>query len=197
MSGIENVIESVTKAQEKGTFSVLDAAAGVAYPTDSVTIFTDVASGYRASMLQNEAAKIDDVDRLNEIDEEIATLVQKIKDTALTFNLRGFNQKVLRGILDSVKTEFEDIDYGPGAERANMKYIATSIESVENAQGEVDNHVWTWEDVANLKGSIPEESFNQLAVKTAQLSLASTYFDEATDADFLSESLRGRKTATS
>lgn len=169
------------------TFSVLDAAKGRSYPTDEVTVYTDVASLYHLNELDAIANDAETGDEANVVEPEIAELREKIKASAMTFYLRGFSPGVRESINDEARAKFGDdvsLDKGdPLVWRLN-RYINESIITVTNAEGAVDKHRWTYDDVVSLRGFLPDEEFLKIQDKMFELSLASWKFDEAVNADF-------------
>lgn len=186
-----DIQELLDRSTAKGSFSVLDAAKGRSYPTDDITVYTDVASAHLVNHLRNEASAIEgegeEVDaEVNAIDEKIESLKTKIVESGITFHLRGFAPGVAKAIQDEAKVKFEveDPDEGAPAEWCNMKYIAESIITATNAAGDVDEHHWSVDDVFALRGFLPEEEFDRLAGAAFFLSFAALAFEQVVDADF-------------
>lgn len=169
------------------TFSVLDAAKGRSYPTDEVTVYTDVASLYLLNELDAIANDAETGDEANAVEPAVAELREKIKESALTFHLRGFSPGVRTSINDETRALFgEEVDLDEGDPliwRLN-KYVSESIISVTNTEGAVDEHRWSDEDVASLRGLLPDEEWVKLQDLTLKLSFESWHFDEAVNADF-------------
>jgi hypothetical protein len=72
--------------------------------------------------------------------------------------------------------------------------IAANIVSVENANGEVDERLFSKEDVIELRGVLPGESWDKLVATMQKLTLATGYFKGLSDAGFLQMSSAGNTT---
>lgn len=199
MADIATLVESARE-----NFNVLDALKGQAYPEDSVTVDTDVRTGYQINVLRRKIRKLehdlvgeDDNtereridDEINSLQQQIAVLKDKLKETQQTFHLRGIPPQIIESIQTEAREKFGDdgVDFGPGAIWANDNFLAAHILRVESADGSVDEHKWTHEDVATLRGFLPDESFEKVATLMQELSFAASYFDATVTADFLSKS---------
>lgn len=169
------------------TFSVLDAIKGRSYPSDSVTVYTDVESLYELARLEKQIADAPDGESANALEPQVEDLKDKIKKSALTFELRGFSF----GVWDSIDKEAQamfgndaDISEGEAKSWRKHRYIAESIIRVTNADGAVDESRWGIEDVKNLEALLPMSEFSKLEAMTSFLSMASLEFDQAVTPDF-------------
>lgn len=184
----------IAAAQDKKTFSVLDAVKEKHYPQDITTVYTDVDSAYEIKRLERQIADLgpDDADQINELDSVIATLKENIKATALTFRMRGIG----RGLKDAIikegelkfpwtdKTQADPSQYGEGGQWSNRTFLAAHIVDVTTADGSVDSHKWNEAEIEQLREDIPDESFQELIRLMRDLSFASTYFDASVTPDF-------------
>lgn len=175
----------VQAAQDKATFDVLAFAKGRKYPQDIVTVYTDAESGYQAKHLSEILNDEDDNDERERIAEEIRELWAAVEASALTFHLRGISQGAVDGIIREAGGKFEDTVEGPGAHWCNFRYIAENIVSVTNAEGAVDNHHWTFEDVEELHAFLPADEFSKIAALTDELTFAAAFVDASVTPDFL------------
>lgn len=169
------------------TFSVLDTVKGRSYPTDEVTIYTDVESLYKVLKLENKVNDETDDDVINEVDKEISTLREKIEESALTFHLRGFSYGVWDSIDKETTAKFgEDADFSKGeaASWRSAKFISESIIKVVNAEGQEDPNRWSPEDVLNLQAHIPVNEYSKISARANLLSLSSLEFEQALTPDF-------------
>jgi len=66
--------------------------------------------------------------------------------------------------------------------------VAANLVSVENAAGELDERVFTSEDVNEFRQYLPKEIWDMVTEKMQQLTLAGAYFKGLTDAGFLPKS---------
>jgi hypothetical protein len=197
---IENIVSEM-KAEKP--FSVLDAIRGVKYPTGKVRVYLDGEAAARLEEL-HEDRKLEEAEgslasaELNAILEEIETLEKQIKLTALVFHMRGVPPKVKRVIADAARRQFKiakDDDEATIAEKQegynrNLTYelMRHSIIKVENADGTVDGHGWSYDEIAQLDDVLIESEFSKIDGLCAKLTRSSHVFDESLDADFLSKS---------
>lgn len=184
----------IAAAQDKATFSVLDAVKEKHYPQDITTVYTDVDSAYEIKRLERQIADMgpDEADRINELDSVIATLKENVKATALTFRMRGIGRDLKDAINAEAELKFPWTDksqpdpsqYGEGGQWTNRRFLAAHIVDVTKADGAVDSHKWSEEEIEVLRGSIPDESFLELIRLMRDLSFAATYFDASVTPDF-------------
>ena len=169
------------------TFSVLDAVQGRSYPTDEVTVYTDVESLYKVLKLKNEIDEAFDEDKILELDDQISALSEKIATSAMTFHLRGFSYGVWDSIDKETTAKFgevADFSKGEAATWRNAKLIAESIIKVVNAEDQEDASRWTVDDVLKLQALLPINEFSKISARTSILSLASLEFEQAVTPDF-------------
>ncbi len=188
MTQPEKIVEA---AQEKGTFSVLDAAKGISYPKEEVTVFQDIKSAYEIGILERSITDLgpEDSKIIARVEKQITALRKKVKESALVFHMTGLSPGVIEDIQTEGQSMFPNDDDGSGSALfINMSYVAASIQKVVDHEGNEDNHVWTRDEVIELRRTLPDESFDLLAQRMAAMSFAAAYFDASTDADFLSKS---------
>jgi len=188
MAESENIMET---ALAKGTFSVLAAAKGRAYPQDIVDVHTDAESAYKAQAIENRindlGAGEENANLVNTLDTERNALLATMKASSLTFLLRGINKGTTDGIIAAAKEKFGDITDPPNYERAEwvtLSYLAAHIVSVTDAENNVDDHFFTVTDVQELAAYLPEDQFRKLLALMSELTFAATYFDQAVSVDF-------------
>jgi hypothetical protein len=187
----------VNDAKAKGTFSVLDAARGNrSYPQDIKTVYTDVAAAYEVKRLE----KLDKGEKDREVHESIVAQIEdakeRVRKSALTFRLRGIGEGTKDSIRDEALAKFPEVqdqfgnrtsggpDYGEGAVWNNDKTLAEHIIDVTDADGYVDEHHWTPEEIAELRETLPPESFGSIVELMFELSFAAAYFDASVTPDF-------------
>jgi hypothetical protein len=66
--------------------------------------------------------------------------------------------------------------------------VASNLIKVENANGEVDERAFTYEEVDEFRKYLPKEVWDLITEKMQQLTLAGAYFKGLTDAGFLPKS---------
>lgn len=174
----ENPIEN---ALSKGTFSIVAAVqgSGTTYPVDQVVVNSDLGTAYEIAKLEQKANRPNtDIDA---IDAEIKTLQDKMKQNSYTFHMRGISPGMDKSIADD--NPIKNDDY----EQRNYAYLAAHIIKVEDAEGAVDEKLFTKEDVATIKAWLPDSEFDKLYSKMNELTFQARYIDNAMSADFLSK----------
>lgn len=185
MTDIDALVEG---AVDKGSFDVLDTLAGVAYPSDKVTIYIDAESAWQVARLAELAADTLDPDEADELDAKMTALKERIKESALTFHMRGYPYEVSQNIEKEARGLFKLEATAPLSFEAQRwfqhKAIAEAIQRVEKASGEVDGKRWTPESVEALRNRLVPGEFAKLDALVSRLAFAATYFDAVVDADF-------------
>jgi len=194
----EQVLKLVEKAQAKGTFNIVDFAKGRAYPQDSVTAYLDVDSAYELSKINKEIndAALGEEDRLVGLEQKAQEISKKILESKIVFHMRGVNQETIERITEQCNKDFPTTVNAFGQEEANADWVrvwtcslvAANLISVENADGELDERVFTADDVNEFRKHLPKEVWDLVTEKMQQLTLAGAYFKGLTDAGFLPKS---------
>lgn len=192
MSEDNNVVNMVEDAQKKGKFSLADAIKDRAFPETAVDVYIDAAAAYHFAEL-DKLAKTLDVDSkeyaaaVDEMDE----LAKQIKDSKLTFHMKGVGQGAVERVTEEANKLY------PDAEEKNEPHwvkhylcalIAENIVKVTDADGNEDDSEFTVQDVIELREIMPIDSWEVLIDTMQKLTLASSYFDTVTDAGFLPKS---------
>lgn len=181
MDETTNIID---QAQAQGTFDVLSFISGTAYPTQTVTLFTDPKSATEL-LLVNEERKALEVsnpgEETGDLDAQIASLTSKVQASVIKFDLRGMPP----GIVEEIYPADEEEDPKVLKGREN-KLIAHTIVKVSNHEGIVDERVWDEEAVQKLRIFLKEGEFAKLTTGVASVNFNAIVFDQATDAGFLS-----------
>lgn len=172
------------------TFSVLDAIKGTAYPSAEITVYTDVESLYAIQRLESEAADEQNPDLVDQIDNDIEALRQKIRNSGLTIFLRGISPEIKDKNLIRTRSKFDLNDSDaiiPGSnafEWLMAAHLAEMIQRVENVDKDADTHHWTPEEVISLMGTLSPSESGRLESKGNELSFQAFSFDEAVTPDF-------------
>lgn len=189
MDEFENVINLVEAAQKKGTFSLIDAVKGKANPKDDVEVYLDAETAYELNKLNEELIGQPDPDLADQLKAKANELAEKIKASKVIFHMRGIDQRETELIEKKVMARFEE---DPGTEEALTEYlcelVAANIVSVEDAEGNVDEHVFTAKEIKMIRHAMPVESWNKIVETMQGLTLATGYFKGLTDAGFLPKS---------
>jgi len=194
----EEVLKLVEKAQAKGTFNIVDFAKGRGYPQDSVTAYLDLESAYELNKINKQIndvqfGKDEDAEALQAKAKELS---EKILASKIVFNMRGVNQATIESITEKCNAEFPPKVNAFGQEEADREWlkawtcglVAANLVSIENADGEVDERLFTADDVDEFRQHLPKEIWDLIEEKMQQLTLAGAYFKGLTDAGFLPKS---------
>jgi len=166
-------------APNVSTFDVLSFIDQTEYPTDTVSIFTDVKAAHEYIKLNEEmdaASAGEEKFDPAPYEERLAELGEKLKVSSLTFELRGFAPGIVQAIMD----KYDDADEGG----ADAELIARSIIAVLNAKGERDGRTWSADDVLKLRERLAEGQYMKLLEAVAGVLFNAAVFDRAVDAGF-------------
>lgn len=188
---------NLENALQKGTFNVLDAVKGRGYPTDKVTLYTAFDAEYEArsieaklEALSGKKATKEVTAQRTELQSSLDACLQRIKDSALTFHLRGVSPSVHEALAregdahlaneenESITTDEQRNEF------VNNAVIAAHIVKVVNAEGAEDTEEWTGEKVAQIREIIPDGEMLKLLTKVAELSFEAAAFDKVVGPDF-------------
>jgi hypothetical protein len=195
MSEESNIVDIAEAAQKKGKFNLADAIKNRAYPEKSVDIYLDSNSAFKLDEVNKELQYLIDTGNIKEHDKlrvEADKLVEEIKKSKLTFHMRGVGQSEVERITEEAdrlypKTEenFENPDW---IKFYLASLIASNIVKVTDAEGQEDDTKYTVENILEIRGIIPIDSWEVLIDTMQKLTLAGAYFDAITDAGFLPKS---------
>lgn len=188
----DNIVDLANEAQKRGKFSLADAIKGRAFPETSVDVYIDAASAYEFAELKDEAAKLE----ANSPEHDAALLKMeelsnKIKDSRLTFYMRGVGQGTVEEITkkaDELHPQQDGKDNTEWVKYYLCALIAANITKVTDQDGNEDTSTFTVKDVIELRDVMPIDSWELLIDTMQKLTLASSYFDAVTDAGFLPKS---------
>jgi hypothetical protein len=189
------ILNLVEKTQSQGVFNLSEVIKGRGYPSKDATIYLDSSSAFMLAELNTEMSYSFNDDLLGMQEEKAAELAIKIKESAITFSMRGVSQKMVEETIKKTNSI-----YPPEAGRTEasdnpdwIKYyiaslVAQNIVKATDFFGNVDHHVYTTEEMLELRESVTPDSWNVLVETMQKLTLASGYFDQLTDAGFLPKS---------
>ncbi len=184
---LNEVVSLVEKAQAKGNFNLADFIKGRGYPEDSVEVYFDVASAYEISKLNDKLVLIEDPEEAKPIEDAIRALEKNVIASRLTFHMRGIDQRQVEAI--EAKEKLENSEQGDDWYLGYLcALIAANIVSVENADGQIEERVFSKEDVIELRGTFTGEAWEKIVSTMQKLTLASGYFKGLSDAGFLQKS---------
>jgi hypothetical protein len=191
---VQETIALVKEAHSKGVFNLSEVIKGRGYPSKDATIYLDADAAFRLSEIDDELNNYLDEDLREKLEVEATELAEKVKSSALIFTMRGVSQKIVEDIIKKSTEKYpnRDDDQSEDAQLWVRHYIASLIASnlirVTTADGSVDEHVFTPEEMLELRETVAQDSWNVLVETMQRLTLASGYFDQLTDAGFLPRS---------
>lgn len=192
----EEALKLVEAAQARGVFDITEFAKGRAYPQDTVVAYTDLDSAYELSKVNaqiNAALPSEDISKLEETAQNLA---EKILASKVIFHMRGVNQSIIEEINAKCDEMFPPKVDEFGKEELDENWmkvwtcslVASNLIKVENANGDIDERVFTYEEVDEFRKYLPKEVWDLITEKMQQLTLAGAYFKGLTDAGFLPKS---------
>lgn len=211
----------VADLKSPGKFDLRSALAKTSYPTDDVTIYVDgnrthernlvldmiEELGHKSTGLSaaNNGGMTDDPEKeavdatIKSLEERAEELLEEVRQSALTFKLRGVAPSQWRLIDKEARrkikpnTKSEDDAFEAQLERneyVNIELIAKGTVKITDAQGNEDNSALTKEDSQTLFDNLLETEWAKLKDAIENLTFAHTLFQNVAmqDADFLSKS---------
>jgi hypothetical protein len=188
----DNIIDLAEEAKKKGKFSLSDAIKNRAYPEKAVDIYIDGASAFELAAITDAMKDIDPALPEHEhLNKEAEALSKKIMDSRLTFHMRGVGQGTVEEITKQANEKFgtgDEAQEGDWIRFYLCALIASNVVKISDVEGNEDESVFTTDDIMDLRDAIPVDSWEILIDTMQKLTLASSYFDAATDAGFLPKS---------
>jgi hypothetical protein len=216
----KNPEEYAEELKNVETFDLNSALTGVTRPKDEITVYTD---GERAHQLEEVLSAISVLSqekvtlpatggitgnpRADEIDQEVADLeevsallIQELRDSSLTFHLRGLAPKQTKLIVKQWDRKIKPESKNPTEdelaevnevrmEKINAELIAKCTFKVVKGDGAEHTGAVSIETVENLRDEINSGEYNRLVTLANNLSVGHGLFHNmlAADADFLSK----------
>lgn len=192
---MENVVNLAEEAQKRGKFNLADAIKGRAFPEKSVDVYLDANAAMQLEEVNKDLSDLkilgntEEYDKLEEFAQELA---KQIRNSRLTFHMRGVGQAEVEAAVkkaDELHPDIDDNGDNPDWVRYYLAHlIAANIVKVTDAEGNEDNAKFTPEDMIELRGILPIDSWSALVETMQKLTLATSYFNSVTDAGFLPKS---------
>jgi len=190
---VNETLSLVKDAQSQGTFNLADVIKGRGYPTKEVSVYTDVDAAFKLYELEKQLENAtNDVYLYKLLDDEAQALAKVVQASKLTFTMRGISQaevERITAITDELAGELnEDSNPEEWSKQQACGLVAANIIRVTDADGKVDEHLFTREEVVELRGLLPSDAWSVLVATMQKLTLATGFFDGLTDAGFLPKS---------
>jgi hypothetical protein len=190
---MEEAMDLAQEAQSKKVFNLSDAIKGRSYPQKDAVVYLDDESAMKLVELDEIMSYTTDPEELKKLEAEAAKLSKAIKDSALTFKMRGVSQDAIELVLKQLNEKYK-VKGSAGTENPDwMKdYITTlvgmNIISVVDASGSEDDSTYDFEKTEEIRRNIPAAEWGKLVEMMQKLTLAGGYFEQLTDAGFLQKS---------
>lgn len=180
------------------TFDIADMFTGIAYPTDSVAVYTNPDVAYRLHKLGEEALDVvreKNEERAREIEVERDELVKQGEASRYVVHLRGQSRDNREAVIDKVRSKYPaEYDFlgrekvEPAADKmfANLMW-ALHIERIEAPNGAIKAPV-DESDIRILRGNLEDSEINKIESAIQELSAGAKGGFEtlAQEHDFLS-----------
>lgn len=188
----EETLEMVKEAQKKNTFNLAEVIKGRGYPSKDVTVYTDAEAAFELIEIEDQMNEMTEVDK--ELEAKAEELAERVQKSQLTFHMRGVGQGEVERINDKAdqlykKPNLKEEDYSSDW----FKYyitalVASNIVRVTDADGNVDESHFEYDDLVEVRNNLPADSWGLLVSTMQKLTLATGYFKGLTDAGFLPKS---------
>lgn len=192
---VQETLKLVEDARAQGVFNLSEVIKGRGYPSKEVTIYLDADAAFQLSELNDQMIFYVDDDKAEEFEKKVEELVARIKKSAITFIMRGVSQKMVETTIDKVNEKIAPPEgrreYSENDEWLKLyiaSLVALNIVKVLDADGNVDSHQYSAEEVLELRQSLTQDSWNMIVETMQKLTLASGYFEHAMDSGFLPKS---------
>jgi hypothetical protein len=189
----EQALELAKEAQSKKVFNLSDAIKGRAYPQKDVTVYLDDEAALKLVELNDKMSYITDTAELAKLEAEAKKLSDAIKESAITFKMRGVSQDAIELVLKKMNEKYK-IKGTTGTDNPDWmrdyitSLVSLNIVSVVDASGSEDSSDFDFDKVEELRRNIPAAEWGKLVEMMQKLTLAGGYFDQLTDAGFLQKS---------
>jgi hypothetical protein len=190
---VNEAMDLAQEAQSKKVFNLSDAIKGRAYPQKDVTIYLDDESAMKLVELDEKMSYVTDPEELKKLEAEAAKLSKSIKDSALTFKMRGVSQDAIELVLKQLNEKYK-VKGSAGTENPDWMrdYITTlvgmNIISVVDMSGSEDDSTYDFDKTEEIRRNLPAAEWGKLVEMMQKLTLAGGYFEQLTDAGFLQKS---------
>lgn len=186
----------MSTALDEKTFDVLAFVANTAYPTETVTVYTDAETAHELAKIVQERKRFEKIAAKNpdaevqpstDVSEHEVALRQKLDASALQFTLRGLSPKALDELRDDLIPD--NFDSLPEKEKQELSQKQTvtiltrCITEARSATGDVDRQ-WTVEKVEALFGYLNAGESLKLVEAMSKVNFNVGVFNDAVDAGF-------------
>ena len=193
LNTVEEAMELAAEAQSKKVFNLSDAIKGRSYPQKNVVIHLDDEAALKLVELNDKMSYITDTAELAKLEAEAKKLSDAIKESAITFKMRGVSQDAIELVLKKMNEKYK-VKGTSGTDNPDWmrdyitSLVSLNIVSVVDASGSEDSNDFDFDKAEELRRNIPAAEWGKLVEMMQKLTLAGGYFDQLTDAGFLQKS---------
>jgi hypothetical protein len=193
LNAVEEAMELATEAQSKKVFNLSDAIKGRSYPQKDVVIHLDDEAALKLVELNDKMSYTTDPEELAKLEVEGINLSKAIKQSAITFKMRGVSQDAIELVLKKMNEKYK-VKGTSGTDNPDWmrdyitSLVSLNIVSVVDASGSEDSSDFDFDKAEELRKNIPAAEWAKLVEMMQKLTLAGGYFDQLTDAGFLQKS---------
>jgi hypothetical protein len=193
LNTVEEAMELAAEAQSKKVFNLSDAIKGRSYPQKNVVIHLDDEAALKLVELNDKMSYITDTAELAKLEAEAKKLSDAIKESAITFKMRGVSQDAIELVLKKMNEKYK-VKGTSGTDNPDWmrdyitSLVSLNIVSVVDASGSEDSSDFDFDKAEELRRNIPAAEWGKLVEMMQKLTLAGGYFDQLTDAGFLQKS---------
>jgi len=190
---VEEAMDLAEEAQSKKVFNLSDAIKGRAYPQKDVTVYLDDESAMALVDIDDMMTETTDAAIMNKLESEAKILSERIKESALTFRMRGVSQDAIELVLKQLNEKYK-VKGSAGTENPDWMrdyitiLVGLNIVSVKDFSGGKDDTVFDFDKTEEIRRNLPAAEWGKLVEMMQKLTLAGGYFDQLTDAGFLPKS---------
>jgi len=198
----ENIESLVTQAEQdvkenhnREVFSLTNALKRRGFPEEDVVVYLDEDAAHElvelnramTAIAQNENKSDETLEQYNALELLADAMADRLRDSALTFHLRGISPGHIEQIRKNVVKEHGE-DSENGSEIVAREWVAAHIVHVTDAEGNRDERLFTADDAEQLEYLLPTSEYQKIDKAVSNLSFRSAYIEQATDAGFLQKS---------
>jgi hypothetical protein len=191
----EETLQMVKEAQKPSTFNLAEVIKERGYPSKEVTIYTDAEAAFSLVEIEDKMNELKEPDE--ELEKQAQELAERVQASKLTFVMRGVSQGVV-GVVERIVEKADKLYKKPEGDEDEyatdwFKYyitslVASNVVKVIDSNGNVDESHFEYEEMLEIRNSLPSDSWGLLVSTMQKLTLATGYFKGLTDAGFLPKS---------
>jgi hypothetical protein len=186
----DDIMEPVEKAKAKGTFNIVNVLRDRGYPEVNVVVYIDETTAYSASVIKQNISVAAEGEDVSALQDEHDALVEKLRESAITFYLKGISESARDSMLKQAKKKYP-VEFNKDMNPITGEWVKDEKESqerdelftdllwhgsivkIEDAEGNVQENLG-YTDVRDMRSMLPlaagakvTDAINKLRVSTA------------------------------